>query len=477
MLTPHFQGIDPSKPAMIGGCFMVDEPLTDGAVRSARMTRHTYKLRSFFGPPGCVAALVLAVVLAQPVLSPVSAVAQSASGEADASGAVGERERRDLELMEINEGLRETEARALELEREIASLAEDRAELNARLIDTAAAIRAYEDGIVRAEARLDTLGLRQTELTERLADRRVVLTDLLAALQRLGRNPPPAVLVRPDDALSAVRSAMLVGAVFPGVRHEADTLSRDLSELIALRREILTERERLALQAEGLASERTQLDTLIAAKQRAEATARSDLDTARRNAELLAARAASLRDLIAELDAETERLSGPRGLSEREIAEALNDPSRIRPAVAFDDARGRLPLPVSGVLLTSFGGDDGIGGTASGLSIGARSGAQVIAPADGWVVYSGPFRSYGQLLIMDAGDGYHLVLAGMDTISVSLGQFVLAGEPVGQMGQPAIASASVTAIGQAQPVLYVEFRDDGQPIDPAPWWADDQGRD
>jgi murein hydrolase activator len=86
------------------------------------------------------------------------------------------------------------------------------------------------------------------------------------------------------------------------------------------------------------------------------------------------------------------------------------------------------------------------------------------------VVYSGPFRTYGQLLILNAGGGYHVVLAGMDRITVDLGQFVLAGEAVGVMGNAPPPTSAVTT-GSSQPVLYVEFRKDGSNVDPAPWWS------
>ena len=89
---------------------------------------------------------------------------------------------------------------------------------------------------------------------------------------------------------------------------------------------------------------------------------------------------------------------------------------------------------MNGVRIREFGAPDGLGGTEKGLSISARPGAQVTAPCDGWVVYAGPFRNYGQLLILNAGGGYHVLLAGMDRISVDLGQFVLTGEPVAVMG-------------------------------------------
>jgi len=114
---------------------------------------------------------------------------------------------------------------------------------------------------------------------------------------------------------------------------------------------------------------------------------------------------------------------------------------------------------------------DDFGGNEKGLSIAARPGALVASPSDGWIAFSGPYRTYGQLLIINAGDGYYVVLAGMERINVVVGQFVLAGEPVASMGDASGKTAATIAIGAAQPILYVEFRKDGAAIDPGPWWA------
>ena len=133
-----------------------------------------------------------------------------------------------------------------------------------------------------------------------------------------------------------------------------------------------------------------------------------------------------------------------------------------------------MPLPVNGVRIREFGAPDGLGGTEKGLTIATRAGAQVTAPCDGWVVYAGPFRNYGQVLILNAGGGYHVVLAGMERISVDVGQFVLTGEPVAVMGSGSQVAATL-ASGSNQPVLYVEFRKDGTPVDPSPWWAASEG--
>jgi len=152
----------------------------------------------------------------------------------------------------------------------------------------------------------------------------------------------------------------------------------------------------------------------------------------------------------------------------------LKDPARKSPAIAFASTKGLLALPVNGVKIREFGGSDGAGGVEKGISLATRPAAQVTTPCDGWVVYAGPFRSYGQLLILNAGGGYHVLIAGMERISVNIGQFVLAGEPVATMGTTSQV-ASILATNASQPVLYIEFRKDGTPIDPGPWWAAKEG--
>jgi septal ring factor EnvC (AmiA/AmiB activator) len=154
---------------------------------------------------------------------------------------------------------------------------------------------------------------------------------------------------------------------------------------------------------------------------------------------------------------------------------ALKDPARLSPAIAFASAKGLFALPVNGVKIRDFAGSDGAGGVEKGISLATRPGAQVTTPCDGWVVYAGPFRSYGQLLILNAGGGYHVLIAGMERISVNIGQFVLTGEPVATMGTTTSQVASILAANASRPVLYIEFRKDGTPIDPGPWWAANEG--
>jgi septal ring factor EnvC (AmiA/AmiB activator) len=372
---------------------------------------------------------------------------------------------------------RAAEAEA-KLKREIESIGEDRRQLNQQLIDTAARIRAAETDVAGAQERLKPLDTREQALRQSLEDRRGVMAEVLAALQRIGRHPPPALMVTAQDALQSLRSAMMLGAVLPQMRHEADLLIADLAELTQLRAQIAGERDGLARDLMGLSLERQRLGLLTDQRQKQQAESEQALDQERRRAAELAHQADNLKDLIGKLEQGLGLPGRPgedKGAGGRSSTALLSDPGRLAPAIAFTAAKGRLPLPINGVRIKEFGAPDGVGGSQKGLTIAARPGAQIIAPCDGWVVYAGVFRNYGQLLILNAGSGYHVLLAGMDRISVDPGQFVVTGEPVAVMGGGGGLVPAALAASSGQPVLYIEFRKDGTPVDPSPWWATSDG--
>ena len=380
------------------------------------------------------------------------------------------------ELKAVNADLESQREKLREIEAELDTIRNDRSEINARLIATAERIKRYENAILQTEARLAEQERQERDLRASLGERRDVLAVLLAALQKLGHRPPPAVVVSTDSALATVRSAMLLGAVVPDLRHDTEALSRDLAALVKVKQDIAAERERFAQETENLGDEQVRLSALLEAKNSEAASRQAAMDDARKRADELAGRASDLQSLLSALEKEAARRVAAAPAMERPEADAgaaLRDTGRLRPAVKFSSARGMLALPAAGAIIREYGSPDTYGGKAQGLSIATRARAQVTAPSDGWIAYSGPFRSYGQLLIIDAGDGYHVVMAGLETVNAEVGQFVLAGEPVGQMGTLALASAVVPSGGPIQPVLYIEFRKDGRAIDPQPWWADD----
>jgi septal ring factor EnvC (AmiA/AmiB activator) len=401
----------------------------------------------------------------------------AAPGQAP-GGSRDEIKQRDQELEAIRAEQRRATEKEAALKREIEALGEDRRKISAQLIEFAGRVRAVEEEIVKTEERLAPLDAQEQELRQSLDARRSVIAEVLAAMQRIGRSAPPALLARPEDALQSVRSAMLLNAVLPEMRQEAAAVLKDIRELARVRTAISMERANLTRDLASLADDRRRLTLLTEQRQKQQADTEKVLMAERERATQLAQKADNLKDLIAKLEQDLDAANRMARATEQErkVTEAhpnlaaLKDPGRLAPAVAFASAKRMLPLPVNGVRIKEFGAPDGVGGAEKGLSIAARPGAQVTAPCDGWVVYAGPFRNYGQLLILNAGGGYHILLAGMERISVDLGQFVVTGEPVAVMGGRT-QSAAAAATSSGRPVLYVEFRKDGTPVDPNPWWA------
>ncbi|WP_234684340.1 murein hydrolase activator EnvC family protein [Bradyrhizobium monzae] len=399
---------------------------------------------------------------------------------------------REQELEAARASKKSAEEAQAKLKAEISSLGQDRTQLNQQLIDTAANVRTVETKIDEAEARLKTLNGREQQARASLDSRRADIIEVLAALQRAGRRTPPALLVRPEDALQSLRTAMLLGAVVPELRGRAEKIAGELGELVALRKTIAAERDQLASDRDKIRNDQTRLTALVDERQRQQSSREKDLDAENSRAITLSKQVGDLQGLIAKMeqDLQSAARAAEKAAEAAKQAEAkaaanaaasakpgpatFKDRSRTTPAILFASAKGILPLPVNGNKIRDFGGSDGVGGVQKGISLATKPGSQVTTPCDGWVVYAGPFRSYGQLLILNAGGGYHVLIAGMERISVNIGQFVLTGEPVATMGSTSQV-ASILATNASQPVLYVEFRKDGTPIDPGPWWAANEG--
>ncbi|MEF2550522.1 peptidoglycan DD-metalloendopeptidase family protein [Aurantimonas sp. A2-1-M11] len=528
-----------------------------------------------------------------------------------ASSDLLERQRRQTaaDLAALSQSIELSEDTIRTLDAEIAALAEDRGRVRAAMIAAAEAQKTVSREIAATEERVDALATEEGTIKVSLRERRGLLAQVLGALERMGRKPPPALLVKPNDALGSVRSAILLGAVVPAIHEQTTVLIADLERLATVRAAIAAEKQRFASQLIRHREEEQRLERLIAEKQRLEAANRDRRAAEATRAADLAAQATDLKDLIASLQADVEqarateeaervaeakrlaaeaeakaaarlaadrqareqavrleaerldreleaaktrrlaRLDADKGSeaiatadaevprpgdeapqevpgdgsalasaeidqhrggesaqievleegAEEEMEVAALEPStqqasrpgvanssapsydiaslrrqapRLAPSAAFSTMKKRLSRPVAGKQLIGFGEKDDIGRETTGASFAARTQDVVTAPADATVLYAGPFRSYGQLLILDAGDGYHVVLAGMARIDVEPGSFVSAGEPVATMGAKRLASIAVAEFGVSEPALYVEFRKDGKPVDPSPWWID-----
>jgi len=380
---------------------------------------------------------------------------------------------KQLEILRGNlKGSREKETK---LKAEIEKIKNDRKKFAQDLVETAARIRAIETRLTTTEARLEPLDLREAEIKKSLDSRRAVLSDVLAALQKIGSNPTPALILRPEDALESVRSAILLGAIVPELRDQAEKLVNDFAELARVRRDIAGERESLALGRAALDDEKSRISALIEERQRQQSENEKALESERARAQALAKEVVNVQDLVTRMEQEIATAARAAELARKEdearaAAANTSNSGRITPALPFAQTKGKLPMPVAGTKLLAFGASNQTGGTEKGLSLITRPNAQVSAPCNGRVVFAGIFRNYGQLLIINAGGGYHILLAGMERITVDLGQSVATGEPVAIMGSGP-RMAAVSALGFSEPILYIEFRKDGNSIDPSPWWA------
>ncbi|MBV9348986.1 MAG: hypothetical protein JO245_13525, partial [Pseudolabrys sp.] len=232
---------------------------------------------------------------------------------------------RDQQLEILRGEQRRTAENEAALKREIEQLGADRRKLNQDLIDTAGRIRDLETKTLATEARLKPLDDQDAAIKKSLDARRDVIAEVLAALQRIGRRPPPALLMSPEQALQSVRAAIVLGAVVPEMRQEAEKLAAELHALMQVRQQIALERDQLRNEQTAIANDRTRMAALIEERQKQQSEREAALIAERVRAADLAQQFDSLKDLIAALEKELD----PTTRAAREAAR--ND---ARPAMA-----------------------------------------------------------------------------------------------------------------------------------------------
>ena len=352
--------------------------------------------------------------------------------------------------------LEQIQAEKKELARDQRALATNRARLRAQLIETARALRQSEKRLTKIEEQLAQTRAKFKEQRTKLDEKSAQMSELFVLLQKMRRQPPPVMITHSKDALKMIRTGMVLAAFYADVERLAAEIAKEVEQLDRTEKEAgAQEQQRKAEQAQN-SRLKTQIDVLlIENRKQLETTAQTlqHLDAAKQ-ANL--ANLKTLEEMLPALEAASKKRNPAqeKGAGERQTA------------IPFASTQGLLPLPVQGRVVTRFGEPGTDGAPSKGLHIETRPSAQVVSPCDGLVLYAGQFRSYGQLLIIDPGGGYHVVIAGMDRIDVAQNQSILAGEPVATMG-PETRSGETASV---RPILYVEFRRDQQSIDPAPWW-------
>jgi septal ring factor EnvC (AmiA/AmiB activator) len=320
---------------------------------------------------------------------------------------------------------------------EAARLADQRTALAAQLrgaeVQTDAALR-----------QLDALEYRRETARQKLEADEAALRPVLALIERLARYPAETLLTVPASAESAVRGLLVLQGLTQQLEQQAESLHRQQAEVDGLTAQVNAQARELAAAQAAQAAQAALLDRQIAASTHTAQVAQDAGRQASRRAAAAAAQADTLRGAIAELEAQPRRPALPQA------------------ATPPPEPRAQLTAPMAGSVIRAFG-DPTDAGPAAGLSYAGPPNARVVSPCRGKVVFAAPFRSFGLLLIVDCGGGYHVVLAGLDRLDSQVGQPVQAGEPVGVM-----AAWDPHVAGQ-RPSLYVELRHDGVPVNPAPW--------
>jgi septal ring factor EnvC (AmiA/AmiB activator) len=397
-------------------------------------------------------------------------------------------------LQEVERKIRSHQAESERQQARAKALQVEMAAVNADLIAAARRVQDQEMAVAKLESELADLERVEHEKQGQLRDRRKQFSGVVMALTRIARFPTEALVAQPMSPEDTIRSAILLRAAVPTIEGRAVSLKGELKELASARSLVETHRSQLQSAADKLRDEENRIEVIRKQKAALRAEAISKSRAARSQAQELAHEARNLRDLMVGLQKEREKADAEAAA--RKKRDAFKKPSvlHVKPAPkssvdiaalggigSISQARGRLPFPAVGKLVGAYGQPLEGGQTRKGLSIETRPGAQVIAPFEGKVVFAGAFRGYGQLLIIDHGQGYHSLLAGLGRIDTAIGQPVLAGEPVAVMaggenggpGRDSVTDNGTSSGGQA--VLYVEFRRNNEPINPLPWLASRKG--
>lgn len=318
-----------------------------------------------------------------------------------------------------------------------------------RVAALTATIKAYEEGLAALREALRQAELRDEALTLQFQTKRDRIAQLLGVLSTIEGEPGPLLLLHPTGPLGTVRSGMMLADVTPALQAEAETLRTDLTELRDLR----------ALQ---VAAGKTLSQGLGAAQD-----ARSALSQAMSDRTELPRRFTEDPDVLKGLLESADTLEAfAAGL-------ALDDTG----SATFTEAKGKLDLPVLGMPLLLPGETDARGVTRPGLTLATRPGALVVSPWAATIRYRGPLLDYGNVIILEPGGGYLVILAGLDQVYGEVGEVVAKGAALGLMGGAEagnadfLVSASEGGGVDGSETLYLELRQGAEPVDPLEWFA------
>jgi len=374
-------------------------------------------------------------------------------------------------LQTLRKQIKKSSERAVVLEDQAREIREEIFLIQKNLINSAAKIQIIEEDIFIKEDNLLDLRVRELELKKNLSTKNFEMASTLGAMQRLSLQKANIVAFKPNDALSTLRTTSLLKVILPNLKNRANIIENDLSNLDNIRAEMRQQSVELRNNRTKLVTANNEIDDLLKKRLGRQSNIEYSTQKERERLRIFAETAISLEDLIKKIASEIilreeAAITAQQGLRDKpnhkHIFVSTASISTPRSSLSFARAKGNIALPARGSINQIYNQLLPTGQRAKGIIINTHSGAPVVAPHDGHIVFSGIFRSYGQLLIIDHGEGYHTLLSGMKNINGIVGQSILKGEPVGQMSIEKFSSDS-------NHKLYVELRQKGKPINPMLW--------
>ncbi|HYH36836.1 MAG TPA: peptidoglycan DD-metalloendopeptidase family protein [Azospirillum sp.] len=388
-------------------------------------------------------------------------------------------------LKRVEQEIQADKARQRDLERQSDTIRKELADLRNRLVGLAEQARAQETELSELERTLAALEDEERAQAAKLDAERQNIARLLAALQRLSRVPPEVVMATPEGPVDTLRSALLLRDTVPALRERADALAAALQRLADVRERLEGQRARTLSARANLTNREGEIAALVARREALSRQTDEERQAIAQHMARLASQAGDLRQLMERVEQERRatietvarleagRLEAERRAAEQKLAEqkeadrkAKAEVVAVQRAPDLPILNGGLRLPAGGTVTARYGEQDRFGGTSRGVTISARAGTPVLAPYAGSVMFAGPFRGYGQILIVEHSNGYHSLIAGLGRIDTSVGKHVSTGEPVGLM--PSSADGT--------PDLYFELRRHGQPINPERGFSAPEGK-
>ncbi len=358
------------------------------------------------------------------------------------------------ELAQTQVALKISEEKKEKLLKQERQMEEDLAALQEKLVRAASGLQKSDASLAEAEKKLaeTEASLARKEQDAKMA--RAKLDGLSRVAVRLSRTPPQAMVLMPADGKNRLQAAHALSMITSEIKAQAAALAAEMEALIRLRARQAKEKETAVELKAAYAAEKKSFE--VAVKERKKLRARLATSRAKEEANIaaLAKKAGSLQELMAALESRTASSAKSGGKEVVSVAGVSGKRGEMR---RFADAKGRIRIPVSGRVASGYGTRDLSGEAAKGIRIATRASAPVVAPFDAEVAYSGTFLNYGRLVILKHRGDYHTLLAGLSRMDVQSGDFLLEGEPIGAMGNT------------DNEQLYVELRENNQPINPKPW--------